>query len=158
MTQENKGSERTAKHRKIAAKRQMQGSGAQHSLVECCAPITRQMPLCSQIFAALFSYGTAPKGGIHLGRGYLARIGREPCGGARFPGRCEHRPLQGFDVTQGLRFPGWPRARRWLQGRIPYPPAGVRGGAGCGGMRASRPTAVRMGGAVPVGSKHKICP
>ena len=34
--------------------------------------------------------------------------------------------------------------RRWPQGRVPDPPAGVCGGAGCGGMRASRPTAARM--------------
>ena len=46
------------------------------------------------------------RGGIYPARGRSR--------GVRSPGRCEHRPLQGFDVTQGLRFPGRPRARRWL--------------------------------------------
>ena len=26
-----------------------------------------------------------------------------------FPGRCKHRPLQGFAASPGSRFPGWPR-------------------------------------------------
>ena len=67
---------------------------------------------------------------------------RGVCGGAGSPGRCEHRPLQGFVIAQGLRFPGRPRARRWFVGEGFIPPVGVRGGAGCGGMRASRPTVV----------------
>ena len=33
--------------------------------------------------------------------------------GAGVAGRCEHRPLQGFVIARRLRFPGWPRARRW---------------------------------------------
>ena len=42
------------------------------------------------------------RGGIYPARG--------PCGGAGSPGRCEHRPLQGFVVSPGSHFPGWPRA------------------------------------------------
>ena len=34
-------------------------------------------------------------------------------GGAGVAGRCEHRPLQGFVIAQGLRSPGWARAGRW---------------------------------------------
>ena len=35
----------------------------------------------------------------------------------RLRAQCEHRPLQRFVITQGRRFPGWPRARRWSWGR-----------------------------------------
>ena len=64
------------------------------------------------------------------------------------PGRCEHRPLQGFDVTQGLRFPGWGGLV------IPYPPAGV---AACGG-RASRPTAPGWAGPSRLARRGGIYP
>ncbi len=48
----------------------------------------------------------------------------------------------GVVLPQGLRFPGWPRALPLVVGEGFIPPAGVRGVAGCGGMRASRPTVV----------------
>ena len=32
-------------------------------------------------------------------------------GGAGFAGRCKHRPLQGFAITRGSRFPVWPLTR-----------------------------------------------
>ena len=40
---------------------------------------------------------------------------RGPCGGAGFPGRCKHRPLQRLRHREGLRFLGRPR---------PFVPAG----------------------------------
>ena len=58
-------------------------------------------------------------------------------GGAGVAGRCEHRPLQGFVIAQGLRFPGWPRARRWFVGEGFIPPAGVCGGAGRADMESA---------------------
>ena len=48
----------------------------------------------------------------------------------------------GVVLPQGLRFPGWPRALPLVVGEGFIPPAGVCGSAGCGGMRASRPTVV----------------
>ena len=64
---------------------------------------------------------------------------RDVCGGAGVAGRCEHRPLQGFVIAQGLRFPGWLRARRWFVWEGFIPPAGVRGGAGVAGRCEHRP-------------------
>ena len=60
-------------------------------------------------------------------------------GAAGLPGRDESRPYE-----QILRFvsPGWPRRFPRFVGEGHGPPAGVCGGAGCGGMRASRPTVV----------------
>ena len=56
---------------------------------------------------------------------------REHCGGARSPGRCEHRPLQRFVIAQGRRFPGWPRASAAIclpcQREVAAPP-GAAGG------------------------------
>ena len=60
-------------------------------------------------------------GAIPVGRAFavVCRGGpwpsRKPCGGARFAGRCKHRPLQRFIIAQGQRFPG--RPGRWVQRR-----------------------------------------
>ena len=48
------------------------------------------------------------RGGIYPSRG--------PCGGARSPGRCEHRPLQRFAISQRVRLPGWPRTLPFRRG------------------------------------------
>ena len=66
---------------------------------------------------------------------------------AGFPGRCKHRPLQRSDITAGPRFARLAAGPSWFVGEGFIPPAGVPAAAGCGGMRASRPTAVR--GRVP---------
>ena len=60
-------------------------------------------------------------------------------GGAGVAGRCEHRPLQGFVIAQGLRFPGWPRALPLVVGEGFIPPAGVCGMAGFPGRCEHRP-------------------
>ena len=71
------------------------------------------------------------------GRAFAAVCRGEPwpsrghCGSARSPGRCEHRPLQRFVITQGRRFPGWPRASSAIclpcQREVAAPP-GAAGG------------------------------
>ena len=50
---------------------------------------------------------------------------RGPCGGAGSPGRCEHRPLQGFVLTRGRGRPGWPKAQNLFVGAGFIPPAGA---------------------------------
>ena len=69
-------------------------------------------------------------------------------------GRIWNPPLQGFVAAQGLRFPGGPPCWHRPVGRAFTPAApskfktgNVPAAAGCGGMRASRPTAAR--GRVP---------
>ena len=57
------------------------------------------------------------RGGIYPARG--------PCGGAGSPGRCKHRPLQGFVLTRGRGRPGWPKAQNLFVGAGFIPPAGA---------------------------------
>ena len=98
---------------------------------------------------------------------------RGPCAAAGFPGRCKHRPLQRFVITRGsrlvqntkfIRRGGIYCARRRVSEAnrraaaalgLEIPPAGVCAAAGCGGMRASRPTFARAAAGVPVG---RSCP
>ncbi len=69
---------------------------------------------------------------IVLGSGCLVLQGARLCtpqrggvrGGAGGAGRCEHRPLQGFVIAQGLRFPGWPRALPLVRRGGIYPSRG----------------------------------
>ena len=42
-----------------------------------------------------------------VGEGFIPPA--DTCGGAGSPGRCEHRPLQRFAISQKVRLPGWPR-------------------------------------------------
>ena len=73
------------------------------------------------------------------------------CGGAGFAvGR---RVSQAHNVRpyMGCGGAGFPRS----VGAGFIPPAGVCAAAGCGGMRASRPTAARAAAAVPVGPIRK---
>ena len=76
---------------------------------------------------------SAPTGGKAMP---TAARGRLPC--RRLAGRCEHRPLQ---------------SQRHFRLR---PHRGVCGGAGCGGMRASRPTDACLVTGIPFGPKQKI--
>ena len=98
---------------------------------------------------------------------------RGPCAAAGFPGRCKHRPLQRFVIARGSRLavdPSvgrrggiYPARRRVSEANRraaaalgpEIPPAGVCAAAGCGGMRASRPTFARAAAGVPVG---RSCP
>ena len=47
---------------------------------------------------------------LFVGAGFIPPA--KPCGGAWPPGRCKHRPLQGFVVWQGRNFPVGRGARR----------------------------------------------
>ena len=88
------------------------------------------------------------RGGIYPARG--------PCGGAGSPGRCEHRPLQGFVVSPGSHFPGWPRA---LPPFVGADSISARGGSRRRGVRRDEgipPYGRRVGGAIPVGPKHQF--
>ena len=133
---------------------------------------------------------------LFVGAGFIPPAG--VCAAVGLPGRCEHRPLQGFVVTQGRGFPvgrgifpvpqgGRSRPphigglelirlrRRGVRrdgGIPPYgrpegggrpcetqnlfvgagfiPPGEPCAAAGCGGMRASRPTDARVGCGCPV--------
>ena len=60
-------------------------------------------------------------------------------GGAGFPGRCKHRPLHGFVISQGLLFSRWPRRLFRFVGEGFIPPAGVHGGARFPGRCKHRP-------------------
>ena len=59
------------------------------------------------------------------------------------------------------RFPVWPRRLFLAVGEGFIPPAGVHGGAGCGGMRASRPTVIpyvpHQPGAPRVSDARNLC-
>ena len=73
--------------------------------VGCGCPVSRVM------FGRFVGAGfTAPAGAFRrptaAQRRLLGRRSRPgPCGDAGFPGRCEHRPLQGFVVMRGRSFP-----------------------------------------------------
>ena len=80
-----------------------------------------------------------------LRAGPAARLASE----TRLRAQCKHRPLQGSGEA-GLRFPGWPPCLPGPVGRAFTPAAHWQfqkmtpcAAAGCGGMRASRPTAAR---------------
>ena len=76
---------------------------------------------------------SAPTGGKAMPTAARGRLPRR-----RLAGRCEHRPLQ---------------SQRHFRLR---PHRGAGGGAGCGGMRASRPTDARLVTGIPFGPKQKI--
>ena len=85
-----------------------------------------------------------PRGTISgLRAGPVARLASE----TRLRAQCKHRPLQRSDITAGPRLARLAAGPSWFVGEGFIPPAGVPAAAGCGGMRASRPTAAR--GRVP---------
>ena len=49
-----------------------------------------------------------------VGEGFIPPA--DTCGGAGSPGRCEHRPLQRFAISQKVRLPGWPQALLFRRG------------------------------------------
>ena len=78
---------------------------------------------------------------------------RGVCGAAGCAGRCKHRPLQGFVVTRGYRFPGG-RALAFVRRGGIYPARGVCAAAGCAGRCKHRPLqgfVVTRGRGFPVG-------
>ena len=64
-------------------------------------------------------------------------------------------------MPRSSRFPVWPQHLSRFVGEGFIPPAGVCGGAGCGGMRASRPTVVpyvpHQPGAPRVSDARNLC-
>ena len=56
------------------------------------------------------------------------------------PGRCEHRPLQGFVITRRFAVSRLAARPPWFVGEGFIPPAGVRGGAGFAGGACPSPT------------------
>ena len=49
-----------------------------------------------------------------VGEGFIPPA--DTCGSARSPGRCKHRPLQRFAISQKVRLPGWPRTLPFRRG------------------------------------------
>ena len=82
------------------------------------------------------------RAGVHA-RHTLAISKSGPCAAAGFAGRCKHRPLHWFVVSQGLLFPGWPQH---LPLAVGADSISARGGflhrKVCGTMQASSPTKV----------------
>ena len=74
-------------------------------------PVGCGCPVSRVIFGRFVGAGfTAPAGAFRrptaAQRRLLGRRSRPgPCGDAGFPGRCKHRPLQRFVITQGRSFP-----------------------------------------------------
>ena len=65
-------------------------------------------PTSARMAAAVPVWSETQK--LFVGAGFIPPA--KPCGGAWPPGRCKHRPLQGFVVWQGRNFPVGRGARR----------------------------------------------
>ena len=99
------------------------------------------------------------------GRSGLAGCVRKACRGGIYPSRkpCRSPHTHGRAAAllyEPVQIPpsGWPQTQNLFVGAGFIPPAGVCAAAGCGGMRASRPTDARVVAAVRFGrSFRKVC-
>ena len=113
-------------------------------------PVGCGCPVSRVIFGRFVGAGfTAPAGAFRrptaAQRRLLGRRSRPgPCGDAGFPGRCKHRPLQRFVITQGRSFPVG-------RGIFPVPQGGRSRPPHIGGLkwRRSRRRRVRRDGGIP---------
>ena len=74
-----------------------------------------------------------------VGEGFIPPA--DTCGSARSPGRCKHRPLQRFAISQRVRLPGWRQALPFRRGGFHIRPrvfAAARGPAESGTRKLYR--------------------
>ena len=96
-----------------------------------------------------------PAGGIS---GLRAAAARRLASETRLRAQCKHRPLQRFAVQRERGFSGLAAGLPSVVGADSISPAGVCAAAGCGGMRASRPTDARVVVAAPFGRTFaRVC-